>query len=87
VARALALAAGGALVSTSANPADGPPPVRPEDIDAALRGRLDAVLDAGPAPGGSPSTVVAVEGRGARLVREGAVPFRDVLAALRQEGR
>ena len=87
IARALALAAGGALVSTSANPADGPPPARPEDIDAALRARLDAVLDAGPAPGGSPSTVVAVDDRGARLVRAGAVPFRDVLAALRREGR
>jgi L-threonylcarbamoyladenylate synthase len=87
VARALALAAGGALVSTSANPAAGPPPARLEDIHPALRAQLDAVLDAGPAPGGSPSTVVAVDGRGARLVREGAVPFRDVLAALRQEGR
>jgi L-threonylcarbamoyladenylate synthase len=87
IARALALAAGSALVSTSANPADGPPPASPADIDAALRARLDAVLDAGPVPGGSPSTVVALDGRGARLVREGAVPFRDVLAALRQEGR
>jgi L-threonylcarbamoyladenylate synthase len=87
IARALALAAGGALVSTSANPADGPPPARPEDIDGALRARLDAVLDAGPVPGGSPSTVVAMEGHGARLVREGAVPFHLVLAALRREGR
>jgi L-threonylcarbamoyladenylate synthase len=87
IARALALAAGGALVSTSANPADGPPPARPEDIDAALRARLDAVLDAGPVPGGAPSTIVAVDARGARLVREGAVPFGEVLAALRAEGR
>lgn len=87
IARALALAAGGALVSTSANPAGGPPPVRPEDLDGALRARLDAVLDGGPAPGGSPSTVVALERGGARLVREGAVPFRRVLAALRRESR
>jgi L-threonylcarbamoyladenylate synthase len=87
IARALALAAGGALVSTSANPAGGPPPARPEDIDAALRRRLDAVLDAGPAPGGAPSTVVEVNAGAARLVREGAVPFDLVLAALRREGR
>lgn len=87
IARALALAAGGPLVSTSANPAGGMPPVRPEDLDRALRARLDAVLDGGPAPGGLPSSVVALEGGGARLVREGAVPFRRVLAALRREGR
>jgi L-threonylcarbamoyladenylate synthase len=87
IARALALAAGGALVSTSANPAGAPPPVRPGDLDAALRARLDAVLDAGPAPGGSPSTVVELNGGAARLVREGAVPFEEVLAALRREGR
>lgn len=87
VARALALAAGGALVSTSANRSGEPPPARVEDLSAALRGRLDGVLDAGPAPGGLPSTVVALRGGAARLVREGAVPFGDVLAALRPEGR
>lgn len=87
IARALALAAGGALVSTSANPSGGPPPARAEDLDAGLRRRLDAVLDAGPAPGRLPSTVVALEAGVARLVRAGAVPFADVVAALRREGR
>lgn len=87
VARALALAAGGSLVSTSANPSGGPPPVSAGDLDAALRARLDAVLDAGPAPGGLPSTVVVLERGAARLLREGAVPFEAVLAALRGEGR
>lgn len=87
VARALALAAGGALVSTSANPAGGAPALRPEDLDPELRARLDAVLDAGPAPGGLPSTVVALDRGSARLVREGAVPFPEVLAALRGGGR
>lgn len=87
IARALARAAGGALVSTSANPSGEPPPARAEELSAALRGRLDGVLDAGPTPGGMPSTVVVLQGGQARLVREGAVPFRDVLAALRPEGR
>jgi L-threonylcarbamoyladenylate synthase len=87
IARDLAIAAGGALVSTSANIAGAPPPARPEQLEAALRARLDAVLDAGPAPGGSPSTVVEVNGGALRLVREGAVPFEEVLAALRREGR
>jgi L-threonylcarbamoyladenylate synthase len=87
VARALALAGGGALVSTSANPAGEPPPARALDIDADLRRRLDGVLDAGAVPGGRPSTVVALNGGAARLVREGAVPFEEVLAALRGGGR
>jgi L-threonylcarbamoyladenylate synthase len=83
IARALARAAGGALVSTSANPAGGPPPVRPEDLEPALRARVDLVLDGGPAPGGLPSTVVALEPAGPRLVRAGAVPFEQVERALR----
>lgn len=87
VARALARAAGAALVSTSANPAGGPPPMRAEDLEPGLRARLDTVLDAGPTPGGLPSTVVAVERGAVRLLRPGAVPFGDVLAALRREGR
>lgn len=85
VARALARAAGGALVSTSANPAGLPPPARAEDLDPGLRERLDAVLDAGPAPGGLPSTVVAIDGERVRLVRAGAVPFEQVERALRPE--
>jgi L-threonylcarbamoyladenylate synthase len=81
VARALSREAGGPIVSTSANPAGRPPPARAEDLEPALRGRLDAILDCGPTPGGLPSTVVAVEGGRVRLVRPGAVPFEDVLAA------
>jgi L-threonylcarbamoyladenylate synthase len=87
IARALSLLAGGALVSTSANPSGGPPPARVLEIEAALRRQLDGVLDAGAVPGGRPSTVVALNAGEATLVREGAVPFEEVLAALRREGR
>lgn len=80
VARALARAAGGALVSTSANPSGGPPPAQAGDLDPALRAQVDHVLDGGPTPGGLPSTVVAVEGDALRLVRAGAVPFEQVAA-------
>lgn len=80
LARSLARAAGGALISTSANPSGGPPPARAEDLDPALRGAVDHVLDGGPAPGGLPSTVVAVEGDEVRLVRAGAVSFDRVTA-------
>lgn len=87
VARALARLAGGAIVSTSANRSGEPPPAAPGELDPALAARLDLVLDGGRAPGGLPSTVVAVEGEGVRLVRDGAVPFGAVRAALRGGGR
>jgi L-threonylcarbamoyladenylate synthase len=82
LARALAREAGGALVSTSANPSGGAPPARVEDLAPALRAAVDHVLDGGATPGGLPSTVVAVEGGGLRLVRAGAVPFELLAAAL-----
>jgi len=83
VARELCALAGGPLVSTSANLSGGPPPRRVEELDPALLARVDAVLDGGEAPGGLPSTVVALGDGAPRLVREGAVPWGEVEAALR----
>jgi len=83
VARALCRAAGGPIVSTSANPSGGPPPAEAGRIDPGLASRIDATLDAGPAPGGLPSTVVAVDGDRLALLREGAVPFSQIEAAAR----
>lgn len=81
VAAGLARAARGPLVSTSANLAGAPPAAAASDLDPALRARLDLVLDAGPTPGGLPSTVVAVEGGRLRLLRAGAVAAAAVEAA------
>jgi L-threonylcarbamoyladenylate synthase len=83
VARALCRAAGGPVVSTSANPAGEAPPATAAALDAGLRARLDGVLDAGPTPGGLPSTVVRVESGRLDLLREGAVPYAAVVAAAR----
>jgi L-threonylcarbamoyladenylate synthase len=87
IARALARESGGAVVSTSANVAGGPPPVRAGDLDAALRARLDHVLDGGDTPGGLASTVVAVEGGTLRVLRAGAVPAEALERALRDRER
>ncbi len=81
VARELSRLAGGPLISTSANLSGGPPPARAADLAPALRARLDGILDAGPTPGGLPSTLVDVSGSALRLVRAGAVPWGDVEAA------
>ena len=46
---------------------------------------LDLLLDGGASPGGEPSTVVDLTGRGPRLVRAGAISFDAVLEALRTD--
>ncbi len=81
VARALARAAGGAIVSTSANVSGAAPPAEAAELSPALVARIDHVLDGGRTPGGLPSTVVAVEGTVLRLVRAGPVPLDAVRAA------
>ncbi len=83
LARELARLSGGPLVSTSANLSGGPPPCRVEELDGALLARVDGVLDGGPTPGGKPSTLVALGGGVPRLLREGAVPFDEVLEVAR----
>jgi tRNA A37 threonylcarbamoyladenosine synthetase subunit TsaC/SUA5/YrdC len=40
---------------------------------------VDATLDAGPSPGGPPSTIVDAASDTLRLIREGAVPWSRVL--------
>jgi L-threonylcarbamoyladenylate synthase len=81
VARRLAAAAGGALVSTSANLSGEPPSVRPDALAPALVRLIDGVLDGGETTGGLPSTIVAFDGGTVRLVRAGAVPW-DVVCRL-----
>jgi tRNA A37 threonylcarbamoyladenosine synthetase subunit TsaC/SUA5/YrdC len=39
-------------------------------------------VDAGPAPGGDPSTIVGALGRDVTLIRDGAVPWERVLRSL-----
>lgn len=80
LAAALARAAGGALVATSANRSGQPPPVTPEELDPALRARLDGLLDGGGTPGGPPSTVVEVAEHRLTLLRAGAVPLEALRA-------
>jgi L-threonylcarbamoyladenylate synthase len=82
VARALALAFGGAITATSANLSGSPSAVSGREAAAALDGRVDATLDAGPAPGGPPSTIVRLTGEGPRLLRAGAIAWERVLEFL-----
>jgi L-threonylcarbamoyladenylate synthase len=82
VARALARAAGWPVTATSANRSGEPPASTVEAVLAAVGAHLALVLDAGPAPGGPPSTIVDARGETPTLVRAGAVPWSRVLESL-----
>jgi L-threonylcarbamoyladenylate synthase len=82
VARRLSAAFGGCITATSANIAGRLPSVTADEVAAALGERVDFLVDAGPAPGGAPSTVVElVEGR-PLLHRAGAVAWDRVLESI-----
>ncbi len=82
VARALARAFEYPITATSANRSGRPAPATAADAGTALATDVDAVIDAGPTPGGAPSTIVDARGDEPRLVREGAVPWGRVLQSL-----
>jgi L-threonylcarbamoyladenylate synthase len=82
LARRLCRTFGGPLTATSANRSGSSPPTSPGAVLADLSDRLDLVLDSGATPGGLPSTIVDVRGARPTLVREGRIPFSEVLRAL-----
>jgi L-threonylcarbamoyladenylate synthase len=82
LARALAAALGGPLTATSANLAGEPPAVEPAAVHRALGDKIKVFLEDGRLAGGAPSTVVAVDRTGIRVLRPGAVSERELVAAL-----
>ena len=88
VARALAQAAGGLITATSANRSGSPATADPDEAQRRLGDSgLDLLLDAGPAPGGAPSTIVDVTAEPPLLDRPGAVPWERVLEFLDTQSR
>jgi L-threonylcarbamoyladenylate synthase len=74
VAHALIAAAGRPIAAPSANPSGAPPPRTGAEVLAGLDGRFDLLLDAGPTPLGTPSTLVDLTQDPPRILRVGAVP-------------
>ncbi|MDE3113945.1 MAG: threonylcarbamoyl-AMP synthase [Chloroflexota bacterium] len=83
LARRLIAASGGQLPVTSANLSGRPDAQTAREVLEQLDGRIALVLDGGRTPGGVPSTVVDCTGPEARILREGAIPARDIRAAIR----
>jgi L-threonylcarbamoyladenylate synthase len=70
------------LISTSANLSGQPTCTSGIEVFGAMDGRLDLVLDAGLAPGPGATTVDITEPQW-RLVKEGAIPERDIAEVLK----
>ena len=77
-ARRLLQAAGGVLRVTSANRSGEPPALTARQAMAAIGDHVAVVLDAGPVPGETPSTVARVVNHEVEVLREGVLA-RDVL--------
>jgi len=83
IAAQLCRAAGGPLVSSSANRSGHPPVARPGDLDPELLRLSGAVVvDAAPWPaGGLPSTLAHFTDRGLKILRQGAISAEEIVAA------
>jgi len=82
VALALAKALKSPITATSANITGNSGCSQVSDIDPLIAGRLDLILDAGPLKGGIGSTVVDVTHDFPKILREGAIPAKDIFAVL-----
>ena len=81
--RALVRELGEPLTATSANVSGEKEIDDPTEVKALFDGRVDLIVDGGPAPGGLPSTIVDLTGERPRILREGKIPAVRIDALLR----
>jgi protein-tyrosine phosphatase len=75
--------AGGPVVATSANPSGEEPATTAEEVARSFGGKVDVILDGGPAQLGKESTIVRVApDETAQVLRDGQLPRADVDEAL-----
>jgi len=70
---------GSALTGTSANISGRSSPCTAQEAAEAIGGMVELVLDGGRTAGGKPSTVVDVSAEDPKVIREGAIPSREIL--------
>jgi len=71
----------GPLATTSANLSGGSNPQSAIDVFDQLNGRIPLILNGGICPGGIPSTVVDCTGEIPVVLRVGAIPEKEIIAA------
>lgn len=67
------------ITGTSANRSGEPDLVSMEDVELNLGGLVDQIIRCGPSPKGIQSTIVDVTSGAPTLLREGAIPFEEIL--------
>ena len=82
VPRALSRELGRPITGTSANVSGSADPQSMPELVAQVGDRVDMIIGAGPAPAGTASTIVDLSEGKPRLIREGALPFREIAAVL-----
>ena len=75
----------GPLATTSANISGGPNPTTALDVLSQLGGRIDLILDGGPTPGPTASTVADVSTPDLIILREGPISLADLQNLSRQD--
>ncbi len=83
VVRALVNELGTPLTGTSANLSGRPGCSLVSEIESTIIDQVDLVLDAGPLRGGAGSTVVDVTGPLPEVLREGKIPVKDIMMAVK----
>ena len=82
VPRELARRLGRPITGTSANISGAADPRSLAELRAQVGDRVDFLVTTGPAPAGTASTIVDLSGDAPRLIREGAIPFRQIESVL-----
>ena len=75
----------GPVTGTSANHSGSPPAQTAQEVQSAFNGEIDLILDGGPTPGGTPSTIVDTSDP-VHLVREGPISRDQIQATLATVG-
>jgi len=76
------LAAVGPMAVTSGNLSGGADSSTAAEVLDQLQGRVELLLDGGRTPGASPSTVVALNGENAKILRAGPISEEQIMAIL-----
>jgi L-threonylcarbamoyladenylate synthase len=83
-ARQLLRAFGRPLTATSANISGRAAAVDAYEVKAQFGSKIDMVFDGGKTPGIVGSTIIGLEGERLKLIREGVLPFNDILRACKK---
>jgi L-threonylcarbamoyladenylate synthase len=82
VPRALARRLDRPITGTSANISGAADPQTLEELRHQVGERVDLIVEDGPSPAGTASTIVDVSGEDPKLIREGVIPFDEIAALL-----